>query len=156
MNDTTKNNSVNLEDLETDLNELVENTESSTVTEVPSDVSNTQIFLVLPTQDKTDPQEDAADLINQGEETTVLKSVEVTKQRVSAEDATGLKASVLSLIGDYETVVTDYTYQNGSYVSHTIDVQPDLAWCTSALLFLAVLWSCLKMFSIALRGNHRR
>lgn len=155
MNDTTENN-VNLEDLEIDLNELVENTESGTVTEVPTDVNNTQIFLVLPAQDKTDPQEDAADLINQREETTVLKSVEVTRQRVSAEDATGLKASVLSLIGDYETVVTDYTYQNGSYVSHTIDVQPDLAWCASALLFLAVLWSCLKMFSIALRGNHRR
>lgn len=155
MNDTI-DNSVNLENLENDLNELVENTESGTVTEVPADISNTQIFLVLPSQDKTDTQEDTADVINQGDETTVLKSVEVTRQRVSAEDATGLKASVLSLIGDYETVVTDYTYQNGSYVSHTIDVQPDLAWCASALLFLAVIWSCLKMFSIALRGNHRR
>ena len=139
MNDTTENNSVNLEDLETNLNELVENSEVSTVTEVPTEVGNTQIFLVLPSQDITNPEEDTAYLINQSEETAVLKSVEVTRQRVSAEDATGLKASVLSLIGDYETVVTDYTYQNGSYVSHTIDVQPDLAWCASALLFLAVL-----------------
>lgn len=139
------------------LNEFVEDTESSIITELPSENSNTQIFLVLPQETKTDTEADPEQVINQDSIEPVLTSVEVTKQTVTAADATGLKASVLSLIGDYETVVTDYTYTtyNGN-VQHSIDVQPDLTWCASALIFLAVLWSCLKMFSIALRGNHRR
>lgn len=142
------------------LNELVEDPENSTITELPTESNNTQIFLVMPSAASADPEEDSQELDTvelDSSDMLQLKSVEVTKQTVSASDASGLKASVLSLIGDYETIVTDYTYQNyNGSTQHSIDVQPDYAWCASALIFLAVLWSCLKMFSIALRGNHRR
>lgn len=41
-----------------------------------------------------------------------LVSAETKSQKVTAADATGLKAVMLSLIGDYETTITDYTYQS--------------------------------------------
>ena len=80
--------------------------EGSTLVEVPSSDDHTQIFLVMPSEDKetvevSDPE--------------VITKVEVNRISVSPSDANGLKSVVLSLIGDYETIVTDYTYSNGPY-----------------------------------------
>lgn len=129
--------------------ENLENVDGNTLVEIPSQDNNTQIFLVMPSENKEDVVEDP-------DQEQVLKSVEVQKISVTSSDATGLKSTVLSLIGDYETIVTDYTYQNGSYTSHTVDVQYDLPWIISAALFALCLYSCFKMWSLALRGNHRR
>lgn len=148
-----------MEDNNLDL--IVDN--DTVIEEVPTQQENTQIFLVLPNGNNSDTAVDNAHSDEvatpdiSATEDLILTSVQVTSQKISAADTTGLKASVLSLIGDYETVVTDYTYTStNGYTTHSIDIQPDIAWCASAVIFLAVLWSCLKMFSIALRGNHRR
>lgn len=65
-----------------------------------------------------------------------------TRLRVSSSDATGLKSVLLSIIGEYETVVTDYTYQTGSsgYYSHSINIERDWAWICSCAIFGAVIW----------------
>lgn len=81
-----------------------------------------------------------------------FQEVEVKTLRVSSSDSTGLKSSVLSIIGDYETVVTDYTYTSSNgYINHSIDVQPDYAWCISAFLFALCLWSCFRLFGLAFK-----
>lgn len=60
---------------------------------------------------------------------------------VTPNDANGLKAILLTLIGDYETVVTDYTYQNSSnYYSHSIQIERDWAWLASCTIFAIVIW----------------
>lgn len=71
-----------------------------------------------------------------------LVSVEKSLMRVSASDATGFKAVMLSLLGDYETVVTDYTYQSGSsgYYSHSINIERDWSWICSACIFGLVIF----------------
>lgn len=71
-----------------------------------------------------------------------LKGVSVTRETVTANDATGFKAVMLSLLGDYETVVTDYTYQSGSsgYYSHSISIERDWAWIMSCAVFIVVLY----------------
>lgn len=69
-----------------------------------------------------------------------LVNVEKSTMRVSANDATGFKAVLLSLLGDYETVVTDYTYQNGSYYSHSIQIERDWAWICGAAIFGLVIF----------------
>lgn len=70
----------------------------------------------------------------------VLEKVEITSKTVSANDANGLKAVLLSMIGDYETVITDYTYNNGTYQSHSISIERDYAWIWSAILLVVVMY----------------
>ena len=70
----------------------------------------------------------------------VLQKVEITSKRVSAEDTNGLKSVLLGMIGDYETVITDYTYNNGSYNTHSISIERDYAWIWSAILLIVVMY----------------
>ena len=71
-----------------------------------------------------------------------LINVEKTVQRVRPQDANGFKAVMLSLLGDYETVITDYTYQSGSsgYYSHSIQIERDWSWICSAAVFALVIF----------------
>ena len=75
-----------------------------------------------------------------------LVSAETKSQRITAADATGLKAVMLSLIGDYETTVTDYTYQSGSsgYYTHSINIERDWSWICSCGIFAIVLYCTFK------------
>lgn len=63
-------------------------------------------------------------------------------QKVSASDATGFKAILLQLLGDYETVVTDYEYRNNNntYMSHSIAIEQDYAWIASAAIFALLIY----------------
>lgn len=77
--------------------------------------------------------------------TPVLKSVNVSSERLTAANTTGFKSVMLGLIGDYETVVTDYTYQSGSYVSHSIDITPDYSWIAACLTFVVVVFCVFRL-----------
>lgn len=63
-------------------------------------------------------------------------------QKVSAEDFDGFKSVILSILGDYETVVTDYEYRNNNntYMSHSIAIEQDYAWLCSAGIFALLLY----------------
>lgn len=82
-----------------------------------------------------------------------LQSVDVySVTPVTPQNTSGLKSVILGLIGDYDTVVTDYTYTNNNgYVSHTIEVQPDYVFiCSFAMLCLIIY--CLFRLGGALIG----
>lgn len=70
-----------------------------------------------------------------------IKSVSVSSERVSASDSNGFKAVMLGLIGDYETVITDYTYRQGTqqYDSHSINIERDWSWIFSCCTFMLVV-----------------
>lgn len=68
-------------------------------------------------------------------------TVEVSSLRLSASDTSGLHAVILSLIGDYNPIVKDYTYQSSNgYTSHSIDIQPDWSWIASCAVFMLVIF----------------
>lgn len=71
-----------------------------------------------------------------------LVSFEQTIQKVSASDTSGLKSILLSILGDYETVVTDYEYRTGNntYTSHSISIERDYAWLCSCGVFALLLY----------------
>lgn len=71
-----------------------------------------------------------------------LVNVEQTRQTVTPSDANGLKAVLLTILGDYETVVTDYEYRNNNntYMSHSIAIEQDYAWICSACIFGLVIY----------------
>lgn len=70
-----------------------------------------------------------------------IVDVNQTRETVSASDANGFKQVLLSILGDYETVTTDYTYQTSNgYYSHSITTERDWAWICSAAILGAVVW----------------
>lgn len=70
-----------------------------------------------------------------------LVDIKQTKQAVTPQDANGLKAIMLTILGDYETVTTDYTYQTSSqYLQHSITTEQDWSWIMTCALFIVVIW----------------
>lgn len=64
-----------------------------------------------------------------------------TVEPVTPANATGLKKILLELIGNYESIVTDYRYQNSNGTwSYLREIQPDYVWLASAVVFAIVLW----------------
>lgn len=84
----------------------------------------------------------------------VLQSVDVySVSPVTPQNTTGLKAVILGLIGNYDTVVTDYTYTNSNgYVSHTIEVQPDYVFLCSFVMLCLIIY-CIFRLGGALIGS---
>lgn len=68
-------------------------------------------------------------------------NVEVSSLRVSSGDTSGLHSIILSLIGDYNPIVKDYTYTSSNgYINHSIEILPDWSWIASCAVFMLVLF----------------
>ena len=59
---------------------------------------------------------------------------------IKPDDATGLKAALLGVLGDYDPVIIEYQYSSGNgYANYLREVQPDYVWiCSFALLALVI------------------
>lgn len=78
----------------------------------------------------------------------------ITQLRLSSNDTSGLHSILLSLIGDYNPIAKDYTYQSSNgYISHSIDIQPDYSWIASALIFAILLYCSFRLLGMALGGS---
>lgn len=73
---------------------------------------------------------------------------------VTPSSTTGLKAALLSVLGNYDPVVVVYQYNTSSsgYSSYTTDIQPDFVWIASAVLLCLVIWCLFKLGGALLRG----
>lgn len=73
---------------------------------------------------------------------------------VTPSSTTGLKAALLSVLGNYDPVVVVYQYNTSSsgYSSYATDIQPDYAWIASAVLLCLVIWCLFKLGGALLRG----
>lgn len=94
--------------------------------------------------------------INPGsDDDMILQSVDVySVSPITSDSTTGLKSVVLGLIGNYDTIVTDYTYTtNNGYVQHTIEVQPDYVWMGSFLLLCLILYCLFRLGGAMIGGR---
>ena len=73
---------------------------------------------------------------------------------VTPSSTSGLKAALLTVLGNYDPVVVVYQYNtSGSgYSSYTTDIQPDYAWIASAALLCLVIWCLFKLGGALIRG----
>ena len=73
---------------------------------------------------------------------------------VTPSSTTGLKAALLTVLGNYDPVVVVYQYNASSsgYSSYATDIQPDYAWIASAVLLCLVIWCLFKLGGVLLRG----
>lgn len=88
-------------------------------------------------------------------EDVVLTGVSrVSVPPVTPSSTSGLKAALLTVLGNYDPVVVVHQYQSSSsgYNSYATDVQPDYAWIASAALLCLFIWCLFKLGGALLRG----
>lgn len=73
---------------------------------------------------------------------------------VTPSSTSGLKAALLSVLGNYDPVVVVYEYNISSSSSsrYVTDSQPDYAWIASAALLCLVIWCLFKLGGALIRG----
>lgn len=73
---------------------------------------------------------------------------------ITPSSTSGLKAALLTVLGNYDPVVVVYQYQSSSsgYYNYATDVQPDYAWIASAAVLALVIWCLFKLGGALLRG----
>ena len=73
---------------------------------------------------------------------------------VTPSSTTGLKAALLTVLGNYDPVVVVYEYNISSSSSsrYVTDTQPDYVWIASAVLLCLVIWCLFKLGGALLRG----
>lgn len=97
-----------------------------------------------------DVSSDLGDKSTSSEE-LISDNVTVKPMKVSANNTTGLQSVILSLIGDYNPVVVDHTYTQGSgYTYHEVSITPDWSWICSCGLFILVLYCVFRLIGQAL------
>ena len=88
-------------------------------------------------------------------EDVVLTGVSrVSVPPVTPSSSTGLKAALLTVLGNYDPVVVVYEYNISSSSSsrYVTDTQPDYVWIASAALLCLVIWSLFKLGGALIRG----
>lgn len=88
-------------------------------------------------------------------EDVVLTGVSrVSVPPVTPSSTTGLKAALLTVLGNYDPVVVVYEYNISSSSSsrYVTDTQLDYAWIASAALLCLVIWCLFKLGGALLRG----
>lgn len=73
---------------------------------------------------------------------------------VTPSSTGGLKAALLTVLGNYDPVVVVYKYNSSSsgYSSYATDIQPDFAWIASAALLCLVILCLFKLGGALIRG----
>lgn len=88
-------------------------------------------------------------------EDVVLTGVSrVSVPPVTPSSTSGLKAALLTVLGNYDPVVVVYQYNTSSsgYSSYATDIQPDYVWIASAVLLCLVILCLFKLGGALLRG----
>lgn len=88
-------------------------------------------------------------------EDVVLTGVSrVSVPPVTPSSSTGLKAALLTVLGNYDPVVVVYEYSISSSSSSrsVTDTQPDYVWIASAALLCLVIWCLFKLGGALIRG----
>lgn len=72
---------------------------------------------------------------------------------VQPSDTSGLKAVLLSFLGDYDPVIVEYQYQSSQgYNNYLREVQPDYVWLCSCGLLALMIFCLFKLGGVLLRG----
>lgn len=72
---------------------------------------------------------------------------------VTPSDASGLKAVLLSFIGNYDPPIVQYEYTSGNnYKSYVNEIQPDYVWICSFALIALFIFCLFKLGGVLLRG----
>lgn len=85
-------------------------------------------------------------LVDNGDDLgTYVGSTVYALNPVSPSDSNGLKAIMLSLIGDWDSIVVEHQYESSQgYTNYVREIQLDYPWLCSCAIFLVVLFCILR------------
>lgn len=94
----------------------------------------------------------SSDVVSEDVVLTAISRVSIPP--VTPSSTTGLKAALLTVLGNYDPVVVVYQYNTSSsgYSSYATDIQPDYAWIASAALLCLVIWCLFKLGGALIHG----
>lgn len=66
---------------------------------------------------------------------------------VTPADTYGLKAALLSVLGNYDAIIVEYEYQNtaNDVTTYMREIQPDYVWLCSAAILLVFIFCIFKL-----------
>ena len=65
---------------------------------------------------------------------------------VGSSDANGLKAIMLALIGDWDSIVVEHAYESSNgYTNYLREVQLDYPWLCSCAIFLVMIYCVFRL-----------
>lgn len=65
---------------------------------------------------------------------------------VGASDANGLKAIMLALIGDWDSIIVEHAYEStNGYTNYLREVQLDYPWLCSCAIFLVMIYCVFRL-----------
>lgn len=71
---------------------------------------------------------------------------------IEPSDTTGLKSSLLGVLGNYDPVIVEYQYSDrNGYTSYLREVQPDYVWLCSCALLALVIYCLFRLGGALLR-----
>lgn len=92
------------------------------------------------------------DLVSEDVVLTGISRVSVPP--VTSSSTTGLKAALLTVLGNYDPVVVVYEYNISSSSSsrYVTDTQPDIVWIASSAVLCLLIWCLFKLGGALIRG----
>lgn len=103
----------------------------------------------------TNPFEEGETIVGAASSDPVLTNVAVATglAPVTPADTTGLKAVLLSFIGDYDPPVVQYEYTtNNNYKQYVNEIQVDYVWICSFALIALFIYCLFKLGGALIRG----
>lgn len=96
-------------------------------------------FFVLPAGDTAEPSSEELPFVS-AELPAEYAIDPASLAPVTPAGASGLKGVLLSVLGNYDPIVAQYQYNNGSNYSYIREIQPDYVWLCSAAVFAILLY----------------
>lgn len=75
-------------------------------------------------------------------------SVTIKASPVTPSNTSGFHNVIITLLGNYEPITVDYTYQSGTNyqnTSHSITTAPDWSWICSAAIFAIIIFCLFRL-----------
>lgn len=131
------------------------------VADVPaaSDINNSQLAEAIERGDSVYvlsgdlPYADESNVNAAGSDLEYVGTQLYSLSPITSNNATGLKAALLSVLGNYDTIVTVHQYQNSKdYYSYVTNVQPDYVWLAGAALLLLLIYCLFRLGGALIHG----
>ena len=142
-----------LNNMQNDISDL--EVEVDEINDVLDTLSESDSLADSPVEDVTVSEDTIQEEVNPSvdiEDGTVTGISLMSVSPITPEDTSGLKAVLLSVIGDYDPVIVEYEYQSSNgYSNYLREVLPDYPWF-AGFLMLSLFVYCLFRLGGALIG----
>lgn len=117
---------------------------SDQVSAMEDQISNTSEVPEVEPQSESEPELDVSPDLGPDLDGYTLESINLVTAVNPVTSATGLKGVLLDFIGDYDAIIVEYRYTNGTNYQFLREIQPDYVWLCSCGFLVVVVYCIFK------------